>query len=300
MFKPRKRENRWDRLHGDAEFINPNICQCAPKAPKPDPLIGQAAMSNAELAKEQAAVAREQLAWEKERANRQDPLIEKIVNQQIRSGDINDARAADQWNIYQNLFKPVEERMVSEAMNFDSPERKERMAAEAGADVTRSYGAAREQNERALAAMGVNPNSGRFAGLANENALMQARDTAGAMNQARRNTEMQGIALRTGAAQFVRNMPNTGIAADSLALNAGNAAVGNLAANSSIRNANNAAAAQWFGGATAGNNAAGSLMNNLYGNNLNAYQTKAGILGNAMQGIGSLGGTAMMLPYMMK
>ena len=36
---------------------------CAPTPPKPDPMIGQAAMSNAELAKEQAAVAREQLAW---------------------------------------------------------------------------------------------------------------------------------------------------------------------------------------------------------------------------------------------
>ena len=34
---------------------------CSSKPPKADPLIGQAAMSNAELAKEQSAVAREQL-----------------------------------------------------------------------------------------------------------------------------------------------------------------------------------------------------------------------------------------------
>lgn len=263
---------------------------CAPKIPKPDPQIGAAAMSNAELAKEQAAVAREVLAWERERANRQDPLVEKIVNQQIRSGDANEERAAEQWNIYQDLFRPVEERMVADAMGFDSPERKERMAAEAAADVTRSYGQAQEQNARAMGAMGINPNSGRFAGLANETALAQARDTAGAMNQARRNTELQGIALRTGAAQFGRNMPNTGIAADSLALNAGNSAVGNLATNNQMRNANNAAAAQWFGGAMQGNQSAGGLLNNLYGNQLAGYQTQAGITSGAMQGIGSLVG----------
>ncbi len=263
---------------------------CAPKAPKPDPAIGQAALSNAELAKEQTAVAREQLAWEKERANRQDPLVEKIVNQQIASGDENAARAAEQWNIYQNLFRPVEERMVSDAMGFDSEERKERMAAEAALDVTRGYAAAQDQNARTLGAMGINPNSGRFAGLANETALMQAKDTAGAMNRARRGTEMQGIALRTGAAQFGRNMPNTGIAADSLVLNSGNSAVGNLATNSQMHNANNAAAAQWFGGAMQGNQSAGGLLNNLYGNQLAGYQTQAGITSGAMQGIGSLVG----------
>lgn len=267
---------------------------CKSKAPRPDPAIGQAALSNAELAREQTAVAREQLAWEKQRADRQDPLVEKIVNQQIQSGQKNDARADEQWNIYQNLFKPVEQRMVSDAMNFDSPERQSRMAAEAAADVGRGYNAAADQNMRALGAMGINPNSARFAGLANENALTQAKETAGAMNQARRNTEMQGIALRTGAAQFGRNMPNTGIAADSMALNAGNSAVGNLGANNQIRNANNAAAAQWFGGAMQGNNSAGSLLNNLYGNQVNAYQTEAGILGGAMEGVGMLGGSAMM------
>ena len=292
MFK-RNRANRWDRLSGDIAFINPNICYCAPKIPKPDPAIGAAAKEQAEIAGAMKDIAKDQLLWERERAARQDPLVESVVNQQIQSGQKNDARADEQWNIYQNLFKPVEQRMVSDAMNFDSPERQSRMAAEAGADVTRGFNAAADQNTRALGAMGINPNSGRFAGLANENALTQAKETAGAMNQARRNTELQGIALRTGAAQFGRNMPNTGVAADSMALNAGNSAVGNLGANNQIRNANNAAAAQWFGGAMQGNNSAGSLLNNLYGNQLDAYQTQAGITGGAMQGLGMLGGTAI-------
>lgn len=271
---------------------------CSPKPPKPDPLIGQAAMSNAELAKEQAAVAREQLAWERERAATQDPLVEKIVNQQIQSGDANAARATDQWNIYKQIYQPVEAKNAADAMNFDSPARKEQMAAEAGADVTRGYNAAADQNLRTLGAMGINPNSGRFAGLANENALAQARDTAGAMNKARRDTELQGIALRTGVAQLGRNLPSTGIAADSTALNAGNSAVGNLATNSSIKNANNAAAAQWFGGAVNGNNSAGSLMNSLYGSQIAGQQAAANQASGAFGALGTLGGAAMMLPFL--
>ncbi len=112
---------------------------CSPKPPKPDPLIGQAAKQNADIAQQQLDVAREQLAWEKDRAKTQDPLIQKIVDQQIASGDANAARAESQWETYRKLFAPVEERMVQDANTFDSPERQERMAAEAVADVARGY-----------------------------------------------------------------------------------------------------------------------------------------------------------------
>src|SRR5687768_4991387 len=184
--------------------------------------------------------------------------------------------------------------MVGEAMSFDSPERKERMAAEAAADVTRSYGAAQEQNARALGAMGVNPNSGRFAAMSNENAIAQATDTAGAMNKARRDTELQGIALRTGAAQFGRNMPNTGIAADSAALNAGNSGVGNINAGNAAHNASLGAASNWFGGANAGNASAGNMLLNQHQNQLNAWQMNQDRLAGFGQLAGLGGSMAMM------
>lgn len=261
---------------------------CAPKAPKPDPAIGEAAKSNAEIAKRQLTLGESQLEWEKARATRQDPLAEKIVQQQIDSGDKNTERADEQWQIYKDLFHPVEQQMVKDATEFDSPERQERMAAEAGADVSRGYTAARDQNTRAMEAMGINPNSGRFAGLTRETGLGLAKDSAGAMNQARRATEQQGIALRTGVAQFGRNMPSTGIAADTMALNAGNAATGTMAQGSAIRNANQAAASQWFGGAANSNTQAGGLLNNLYQNQIAGQSAAAQQSAGMMQGIGTL------------
>ena len=270
---------------------------CSSKPPKPDPMIGQAAMANADLAREMAGVAREQLAWEKNRAAVQDPLLQKVVDQQIDSGDANAKRAESQWQIYRDLFAPVEEQMVEDANNWDSNARKEQMAAEAGADVTRGYAGARDQNERAMERMGVNPNSGRFAGLTNETNLGQAKDTAGAMNAARRGTEQQGLALRTGAAQFGRNMPNTGIAADSLSLNAGSAATNNMATGAGIHNTGMNTAGNLFGGAQSGNSSAGQIGLGLYGNQLSAWnnqqQNKLGMLQGVGQLAGTLGGAAM-------
>lgn len=271
---------------------------CSSKPPKPDPAIGQAALSNAELAKEQAAVAREQLAWEKDRAEKQDPLIQKIADQQIASGDKNAARSDEQWQIYKDLFQPVEQRMVDDANNFDSEERKSRMAAEAGADITKSYQGALDSNQRTMERMGVNPNSGKFAAITNETNLARAKDTAGAMNKARRDTELQGLAMRTGAAQFGRNMPNTGLAADSTALNAGNSATGNINAGNAAHAAGLNSAAQWFGGAQSGNSSAGNLGLGLYQGQLQGAQMKQQALSSAIGGaanlIGSLGGAYML------
>lgn len=260
---------------------------CAPDIPEPDPAIGEAAKSNSDVAKRQIELAENQLAWAKERAAKQDPLIEKIINQQIATGDVNSARADEQWKIYKDLFQPVEAQTVKDAMEFDSPERKARMAAEAGADVGRAYTAAQDQNLRTMGAMGINPGSGRYAGLSRETGLGLAKDTAGAMNTARRNTEMTGIALRSGAAQFGRGMSQTGIAADSLALNAGNNAVGNIGAGNQTYNQNQAAAQQWFGGAVNANNSAGQLGLGLYQGALQGAQMQ----GDAMAGIGQLIGS---------
>jgi hypothetical protein len=230
---------------------------CSPKPPKPDPLIGQAAKQNADIAQQQLDIAKEQLAWEKERARTQDPLIQKIVDQQIQSGNTNAARAESQWEAYRKLFAPLEEQMAHDAAGFDSEERKDRAAAEAAADIRRSYQGALDTNQRALQRMGVNPDSGRFQAAMNDISLSLARDSAGAMNKARRDTELQGMAMRQGAAQFGRNMPTTGIATDAAALSAGNAATDNLATKSNLHNAALNAAQNWFGGTASANTAAG-------------------------------------------
>jgi|SRR6185437_2194806 len=286
------------KLHGDTEFLNPNICYCSSSPPPPDPLIGQSAAANAEIGQQQVDLAKQQLAWNQTRAAAQDPLIAKIAQQQIQSADTNTARANDQWNQYKTMFQPVENQMVTDAQNFDSPERQAQQAAMAGADVTSAYGGALDSNQRNMERMGVNPNSGRFQAINNETNLAQAKDTAGAMNNARNNTIMQGMALRQGAAQFGRNMPNTGLAADSLALNGGNAAVGNMATGANMNNAGVNTAAGLYGGAAGAYGSAGSLMGNQYQSQLNAWGQQQAAMGGLGQGLGQLGGMMAMAKMM--
>lgn len=264
---------------------------CSSKPPRPDPLIGQAAKQQADIGQQQLDVAKQQLEWEKDRARVQDPLIQRVVDQQIASGDANAARAESQWQIYRNLFAPIEERIVKDANDFDSTERKERMAAEAVGDVARGYQGALDSNQRTMARMGVNPNSGRFQASTHEFNLGLAKDTAGAMNKARRNTELQGMAMRQSAAQFGRNMPSTGIATDAAALSAGNAATDNLATKAGLHNAGMNAAQSWFGGAVGTNTAAGNMMLNQYQGQLGAWQQQQQNRAAALSGLGSLVGT---------
>jgi hypothetical protein len=263
---------------------------CSSKPPKPDPLIGQAAKQNADIAQQQFDVAKQQLAWEKERAAVQDPLIRKIVDQQIGLGDANAGRAESQWKIYRDLFAPMEERMVKDANEYDSPERKEKLAAEAAADIARGYQRTLESSQREMQRLGVNPNSGRFQALSSDISLGLARDTAGAMNNARRNTELQGMAMRESAAKFGRNMPTMGIAADAAALNAGNSATGNMTTGAALHNAGLNAAQDWFGGAANANTAGGNLALGQYNAQIDAWarQQQANALSAA--GLGSLAG----------
>ena len=41
---------------------------CAPKVPRPDPAIGEAAKQQAQIAQAMSEIAKDQLAWERERA----------------------------------------------------------------------------------------------------------------------------------------------------------------------------------------------------------------------------------------
>jgi hypothetical protein len=86
---------------------------------------------------------------------------------------------------------------------------------------------ANAQQNRAMLAMGVNPNSGRFAGLSKQQAVQAGAMQAGAATGARNQVVDKAIGLRAGAASFGRNMTNTAAQAYGLATNAGSSAVGN-------------------------------------------------------------------------
>lgn len=56
--------------------------------------------------------------------------------------------AADQWNRYKTMYSPLEERYIADAQNYDSAENYAKAAGQAQADVSSSFGKARDQLTR--------------------------------------------------------------------------------------------------------------------------------------------------------
>jgi hypothetical protein len=88
-------------------------------------------------------------------------------------------------------------------------------------------------------------------------------------------------------------MPNTGIAADTTALNAGSQATGNINAGNAAHNASMNSAAQWFNGAGNSNQSAASIGLGLNNAQLQRNQIQNQQLNSTLGGIGSLAGLGM-------
>lgn len=133
-------------------------------------------------------------------------------------------QARDQYDFYQNTYRPAEQRMVDDAMRYNSEGERQRMAQMAGADVEQALATQRGAGMRALERMGVNPNSGRMMQLMAGDGLQAAKLRAGAENNARVAAEEKGFnRLATAAAAGARLPGNAAqaIQASALSANAG-------------------------------------------------------------------------------
>jgi hypothetical protein len=262
-------------------------------APGPDPAIGAAAAA-------QAALAKESLDFYKSIYETDiKPMQQK--DQALREGLIGDMRtsmqqqqkfAEDQNKYYKDTFQPVEKKMVEEAMGYDSDENIAQRRGIAGASVNKAFSNARDQQSRSLAAYGVNPNSGAFARANASLTSNQALTNATAQNQADFETRDKGIALRAGAANFGRNMPNTAATYYSNANSAGSQASGISAAGMDAVNKNAATMGSGFNTAIQANQSAGNLYLGKFGAEMQGYQADQAAVGGLFSAAGmAFGGT---------
>lgn len=248
---------------------------CGNDAPSPDPLIGEAAKANAELAAK--AYDWYMKTYEediKPRQERMDSLTQDLVSDYLDTSQQNKAMARQQLERQQALFFPVEEQMVRDSMNYDSAERMERESGKAAADVNQQFSNARSQTQRNLAAYGLRPDSGAFAALNTKLTLGQALGSASAQNQARTAVQDKAIALRGGTANFGRGLGNQASSGFSTAIASNQGAGGQQGA--AVASGLNSAqfAGQGFSTAMQGYNSAGNLAYQNTSAQLAAYQAE--------------------------
>lgn len=136
------------------------------------------------------------------------------------------AFAKQQTGRYNSTFAPIENRIASDAMTWDSAERQDAEAAKAKGDVVANAAQQQAAQQRNMVSMGVNPMSGRFAAGARSDAITTALGAAGAQNATRDNVRQQGIALRGQAAGVGQQVLGNANTATSLGMQATGAGLG--------------------------------------------------------------------------
>lgn len=267
------------------------------KAPAPDPQIGEAAKMQAQISKEWLDFAREAYGVANDRQVDIDALTKKVTEQQLATQDQANSWAREDRNRYKSVFQPMEDQYVQDAQNWDSAERQDKMASEAKADVLTNASQQRQASQRNMAAMGVNPASGRFAGVDRAGEMQTGLAAAGAQNNARNAVRNQGMAMKADAINMGKGLPSQAAGSAGLGLTAGSSALNsNLAANASW-GSNNAIMTNGFGGAANGYANQANILNQQYQGQLSAWATQqqasSSNFGGLMGGIGSMAGMFM-------
>ena len=164
-------------------------------------------------------------------------------------------------------------------------------ASEAKADVVANYGQQKEMAARQMASMGVNPASGKFAGVTRAQDTNAALAAAGAQNNARKMVRQQGIALRADQANYGRGGSSVAAQQAGIGLNSGNSAVANNASANGNFYQNAGIMNQGFQGNIGANTSAGNMLNTLYGNQVQAWAAEQQANATSAAGIGSMVGT---------
>lgn len=194
------------------------------------PDYGPLAMASKESAQIMAGLGREQLGFARQQYADLSPVIRSIAQQQQAAQNQQMRQAQDYYNYQMGTFRPLEQGLVAQAQQFNTEAYREQLARQAAADAGRAFGVTQGANERAMASMGVNPNSGRFQGMQAQSNLGLAAQRAGAMTGARERAEQLGYARQLDVAGLGRGLPGASAAAYQGATGAGSAAAGSYMA----------------------------------------------------------------------
>jgi len=185
------------------------------------------AAASAQAADKMTALGEKQLAFSQQQYDENAPLMKDIGLQQKLAMEQQLAQGKDYYDYQKETYRPVEKGIVADALAFDTDAYRNQLATQAAADSGLAFGRTRQATERAMASMGVNPNSGRFQGIGSQAALGQAAARAGAMTGTRERAQQTGYARKLDAAGLGRGLSGASTAAYGSAVGAGSQAVGN-------------------------------------------------------------------------
>lgn len=197
-------------------------------------------------------------------SNRMMPLQEEQMQFGLKTARqaYDDSQADRQFALSRrSMLSGAQDQLFRDAQGFNTDARRAELAGQAAGDVTQAFGLARGQQTRAMQAMGVNPDSGRFAAMGNQMTAQQALAQASAMNKVRQAARMEGYMLNDRASNALAGYP--AMASGLNTQGAGFGAAGLGLANSGL------------GGMNSGFGAAGGMAGQMGSNAAGMYNAEA-------------------------
>lgn len=149
----------------------------------------------------------------------------RVANSQVKLMDQQRQISGEYHTRNKSVFWPLEDSIVKNANEYDTPARREAEAGKAVADVGLQIDGERQAMVRNQQRMGVNPSSGNSLAMNNQMSLAAASAKGAAATGARDKIETQGFARKMDAASLGRGLASAQATAASTATSAGNSAV---------------------------------------------------------------------------
>jgi hypothetical protein len=258
------------------------------EAPDP-PDYSEVTKKQLKFSKRQFDWQKEQYKWAQDQYKEDRAVANQVIDQALEINKRNAEWAAEDRERYTSMFQPLEEDLIKEAKEYASPERVEYEMGRAQAGVAQNFDMQRAQAQQALESYGIDPGQARYQALDVGMRTAQGAEMAGAANMARDKTEAMGRAMRSEAINIGKGYPGQIAGTYGTALAAGNQGV-NAGLATTASGANTMGTPQQYGQIGMGGlNNAGSLMSNMYGNQIAAFNAEQ----QASSGLGSMFGAGL-------
>lgn len=203
------------------------MCCGSDSAPAPD--VGPMSAASDKAAQLGYDLGQQQLAESRRQYENNLAVTRPVVDAQLDLMRSQKEQGDDYYQYQKGTFRPLEQGLVKDATEFNTADAKERFARQAATDLQTQQANQEGQDARAMAALNINPNSGKFAALSSQRRVLNAAQRAGATTNARVQADNLGWAKRMDVTGLGRGLTGASQGAYSLSANAGSAAADNNA-----------------------------------------------------------------------
>lgn len=224
-----------------------------PKAPDYSPVdTGYGRLTDQSIKLSNQAMDRADSQFESAQAAsaKSEGVTDDVVKEQLALMGENADWAEYSMSRFQETFQPVEDAFVQHAMNFNTDAYRDQAMGLAGARVAQASAAELQSAKEELMSYGIDPSSGRFAGLDSQAATATAAAVAAEQNAAGRYVDEHGEKLQLQAAALGEKYPGMSDRFSDNTTAAGNAANTNRLAYQETKYATEGTAPQYTAAAT--------------------------------------------------